>query len=135
MDIMDEISEEVGCDLRSAGDTFPGNPEDMDEMDREYYANIKTIEETRAILDNGKFTEVFESYRKLRATLWCDGGKVACFMLAIRSMKVGATIRDDHKRYLRRHSKRVLGPEGHEHMKDALKRYQSGEPWNWPDGR
>ena len=91
---MDEISEQVGCDVLHAGDQYGDEGEEYDIM-------IKSIEETRNILDSGKFDEVFEENRKQRQTRSSDGGKTGCFLLTIASMGVGATISDNHKKYLR----------------------------------
>ncbi|KIW54015.1 hypothetical protein PV05_06411 [Exophiala xenobiotica] len=124
-DWMDEISEQVGCDVLHAGDQYGDEGEEYDIM-------IKSIEETRNILDSGKFDEVFEENRKQRQTRSSDGGKTGCFLLTIASMGVGATISDNHKKYLRRHAKTIFG-DGNalEEFRDALRKYESGVPWHF----
>lgn len=126
---MDEISEQVGCDVLHAGDQYGDEGEEYDIM-------IKSIEETRNILDSGKFDEVFEENRKQRQTRSSDGGKTGCFLLTIASMGVGATISDNHKKYLRRHAKTIFG-DGNalEEFRDALRKYESGVPWHFNSPR
>ncbi|KAK5389750.1 hypothetical protein LTR11_000560 [Exophiala xenobiotica] len=124
-DWMDQISYQVGCDILQAGNQG-GDEED------EYGAPITSVEETRNLLDSGKFDEVFEENRKHRQSLTKDGGKVGCFLLTIASMEVGATISDNHKKYLRRHAKTIFG-DGNAltEFREALRKYESGVPWHF----
>jgi hypothetical protein len=126
---MDEISDQVGCDIMQAGYQF-------DDEGEEYGAPIRSVEETRNILDSGKFDEVFEENRKHRQSLTSDGGKVGCFLLTIASMEVGATISDNHKIYLRRHAKTIFG-DGNAltEFREALRKYESGVPWHFKSPR
>ncbi|KAK5392615.1 hypothetical protein LTR20_008867 [Exophiala xenobiotica] len=128
-DWMDEISYQVGCDILQAGNQG-GDEED------EYGAPITSVEETRNLLDSGKFDEVFEENRKHRQSLTKDGGKVGCFLLTIASMEVGATISDNHKKYLRRHAKTIfVDGNALTEFREALRKYESGVPWHFKSSR
>ncbi len=96
-----------------------------------------STKETRTHLDAGPFSRVFDKYKVMKETpylfnLSCPpaGGNYCCILLAAAAMRVGATVTDEQRAYLKSQYRGCgLMKEGIEQMEQALQKYKSGKPY------
>lgn len=99
--------------------------------------NLLSIKHSRKHLDAGNFARVFSKYMVMKETpylfsLSCPsaGGAYCCVLLAAAAMRVGATITDEQRAYLKSQYRGCgLMKEGIEQMEQALQKYRSGKPY------